>query len=173
MYAVGDVTSVGTPKAGVFAEGQAAVVADAIIARHRGATGVATTYDGRGICYLEFGDDQVATRRRHVPERPDAGGAVRRTLRGHRRRQGRVRLDAHPALVRSGVDHPLNQLLPEPDLEHTAVGRCCLGHREEPTMKVRNSLRSLKDKPGSTVVRRHGRTVVVNKLHPRWKARQG
>jgi large subunit ribosomal protein L36 len=40
-------------------------------------------------------------------------------------------------------------------------------------MKVRNSLRSLKDKPGSTVVRRHGRTVVVNKLHPRWKARQG
>ena len=36
VYAVGDVTSVGTPKAGVFAEGQAAVVADAIIARHRG-----------------------------------------------------------------------------------------------------------------------------------------
>ena len=28
VYAVGDVTSVGTPKAGVFAEGQAAVVAD-------------------------------------------------------------------------------------------------------------------------------------------------
>jgi large subunit ribosomal protein L36 len=40
-------------------------------------------------------------------------------------------------------------------------------------MKVRNSLRSLKDKPGSTVVRRHGRTFVINKLHPRWKARQG
>ena len=71
------------------------------------------------------------------------------------------------------MDHPLNQLLPEPDLEHTAVGRCCFGHGEEQTMKVRNSLRSLKDKPGSTVVRRHGRTVVVNKLHPRWKARQG
>ena len=33
VYAVGDVTSVGTPKAGVFAEGQAAVVADAIIAQ--------------------------------------------------------------------------------------------------------------------------------------------
>ena len=31
VYAVGDVTSVGTPKAGVFAEGQAAVVADAIM----------------------------------------------------------------------------------------------------------------------------------------------
>ncbi len=32
VYAFGDVTSVGTPKAGVFAEGQAAVVAEAIIA---------------------------------------------------------------------------------------------------------------------------------------------
>ena len=38
VYAVGDVTSVGTPKAGVFSEGQAAVVADAIVARHRGGT---------------------------------------------------------------------------------------------------------------------------------------
>jgi sulfide:quinone oxidoreductase len=59
VYAVGDVTSVGTPKAGVFAEGQAAVVADEIIARHRG-TGDAGTYGGRGICYLEFGNDEVA-----------------------------------------------------------------------------------------------------------------
>ena len=59
VYAVGDVTSVGTPKAGVFAEGQAAVVADAIIARHRNATD-AGTYDGHGLCYLEFGDGEVA-----------------------------------------------------------------------------------------------------------------
>ena len=36
VYAVGDVTSVGTPKAGVFAEGQAAVVAEGLIARRRG-----------------------------------------------------------------------------------------------------------------------------------------
>jgi sulfide:quinone oxidoreductase len=56
---VGDVTSVGTPKAGVFAEGQAAVVADAIIARAGGA-GPATEYDGHGMCYLEFGHEQVA-----------------------------------------------------------------------------------------------------------------
>jgi len=59
VYAVGDVTSVGTPKAGVFAEGQAVVVADAIIAKHRGDADSAT-YGGRGVCYLEFGDDQVA-----------------------------------------------------------------------------------------------------------------
>jgi sulfide:quinone oxidoreductase len=57
VYAVGDVTSVGTPKAGVFSEGQAAVVADAIIARVRG--GDAATYSGHGVCYLEFGDGEV------------------------------------------------------------------------------------------------------------------
>src|SRR5262249_6653527 len=59
VYAIGDVTSVGTPKAGVFAEGQAAVVADAIVARHR-ADADAATYGGRGICYIEFGGDEVA-----------------------------------------------------------------------------------------------------------------
>lgn len=59
VYAVGDVTSVGTPKAGVFAEGQAVVVADAILARARGDQSD-TTYDGHGLCYLEFGHGQVA-----------------------------------------------------------------------------------------------------------------
>ena len=59
VYAVGDVTSVGTPKAGVFAEGQAAVVAAAISARVRGEEPTAE-YDGHGMCYLEFGHDQVA-----------------------------------------------------------------------------------------------------------------
>jgi sulfide:quinone oxidoreductase len=59
VFAVGDVTSVGTPKAGVFSEGQAAVVADRIGALIRG-TGEAMQYGGRGVCYLEFGHDQVA-----------------------------------------------------------------------------------------------------------------
>src|SRR5262249_6061332 len=58
VYAVGDVTSVGTPKAGVFAEGQAAVVADAIVAQHRRGD-ASPLYDGRGVCYIEFGQDQV------------------------------------------------------------------------------------------------------------------
>jgi large subunit ribosomal protein L36 len=40
-------------------------------------------------------------------------------------------------------------------------------------MKVRNSLRSLKQKEGSVVVRRGGRTFVINRRDPRWKARQG
>jgi sulfide:quinone oxidoreductase len=59
VYAVGDVTSVGTPKAGVFSERQAAVVADRIVATAR-AEGGGTEYDGMGMCYLEFGNDEVA-----------------------------------------------------------------------------------------------------------------
>ncbi|MGC7101306.1 type B 50S ribosomal protein L36 [Amycolatopsis lurida] len=40
-------------------------------------------------------------------------------------------------------------------------------------MKVRKSLRSLKNKPGSQVVRRHGTTFVINKKNPKFTARQG
>ncbi len=59
VYAVGDVTSVGTPKAGVFAEGQATVVAARIAAHLRDAE-MSAAYDGRGICYMEFGRDMIA-----------------------------------------------------------------------------------------------------------------
>ena len=58
VYAVGDVTSVGTPKAGVFAEGQAVVVAERIAARLRETTG-SSRYDGKAICYVEFGNEEV------------------------------------------------------------------------------------------------------------------
>jgi sulfide:quinone oxidoreductase len=50
---------VGTPKAGVFAEGQAAVVAAAIIAQQAGRESP-VQYDGRGQVYMEFGHCQVA-----------------------------------------------------------------------------------------------------------------
>jgi large subunit ribosomal protein L36 len=43
----------------------------------------------------------------------------------------------------------------------------------ERRMKVRNSLRTLKNKPGSVVTRRRGRVVVINRRNPRWTARQG
>jgi sulfide:quinone oxidoreductase len=59
VYAVGDVTSVGTPKAGVFAEGQATVVADRLAAGIRG-DAAGSEYGGRGVCYLEMGHGQVA-----------------------------------------------------------------------------------------------------------------
>ena len=60
VYAVGDVAAVGTPRAGVFAEGQAKIAAEHIAAAIRGTTTDAR-YPGRGICYLEFGAGQVAT----------------------------------------------------------------------------------------------------------------
>ncbi len=59
VYAIGDVTSVGTPKAGVFAEGAARVVAGELIAQIRGGAAPGP-YDGRGSCYIEFGGHEVA-----------------------------------------------------------------------------------------------------------------
>ena len=44
----------------------------------------------------------------------------------------------------------------------------------EPTMKIRNSLKSLKDRHrDNRVIRRRGRTYVINKTNRRFKARQG
>ena len=44
----------------------------------------------------------------------------------------------------------------------------------ETTMKVRNSLRSLKKRDKDCrIIRRKGRTYVINKKNPRFKARQG
>ena len=59
VYAVGDVATVGTPKAGVFSERQARVVARTLIDRVRGGDS-AEGYDGRGACYIEFGAGLVA-----------------------------------------------------------------------------------------------------------------
>ncbi|NKS64672.1 50S ribosomal protein L36 [Rhodococcus hoagii] len=39
-------------------------------------------------------------------------------------------------------------------------------------MKIRNSLKSLKDRPGAQLVRRRGKVFVINKKDPRFKARQ-
>jgi sulfide:quinone oxidoreductase len=58
VFAIGDVTSVGTPKAGVFAEGAARTVAEILIARVKGGDPPAA-FDGAGSCYLEFGRNQV------------------------------------------------------------------------------------------------------------------
>lgn len=59
VFAVGDVAAVGTPRAGVFAEGHAAIAAEHISALLRGTTSDAQ-YGGRGVCYIEFGDERVA-----------------------------------------------------------------------------------------------------------------
>ncbi len=58
VYALGDVATVGVPKAGVFAEGAARVAAAEILAEIRGGEEPAS-YDGRGSCYIEFGGGKV------------------------------------------------------------------------------------------------------------------
>jgi sulfide:quinone oxidoreductase len=58
VYAIGDVTSVGTPKAGVFAEGAARIVAQSLIAELAGGKEPAA-YAGAGACYVEFGAGRV------------------------------------------------------------------------------------------------------------------
>jgi sulfide:quinone oxidoreductase len=54
VFAIGDVTNMGTPKAGVFAERQGETAAERIASLIR-AEGKTAEYDGRGLCYIEFG----------------------------------------------------------------------------------------------------------------------
>jgi sulfide:quinone oxidoreductase len=54
VYAVGDVATIGVPKAGVFSEGAARVVASSLIAQLRDREQPAA-YEGLGSCYIEFG----------------------------------------------------------------------------------------------------------------------
>jgi len=58
VYAIGDVSSVGTPKAGVFAEGAAKVAAESIIAEFESGA-QPDAYKGNGTCYIEFGNGRV------------------------------------------------------------------------------------------------------------------
>ncbi len=54
VYAVGDCAEIGVPKAGVFAEGAAKIVAQELIAKVQGGE-APSGYEGRGSCYVEFG----------------------------------------------------------------------------------------------------------------------
>lgn len=59
VYAVGDVTSAPVPRAGVIAEGEAATLADVLIAQLTGSQ-PPPPYDPRIMCYIEMGDPGVA-----------------------------------------------------------------------------------------------------------------
>jgi sulfide:quinone oxidoreductase len=60
VYAIGDVATAGVPKAGVFAEGAARVVAQAIVARRSGGE-PPERHLGRGTCYIEFGQGRIGS----------------------------------------------------------------------------------------------------------------
>ncbi len=65
VFAIGDVTAIRLangmflPKAGVFADGEARVVAESIAAEINGAAKPAR-YDGKGFCYIEVGTGKAA-----------------------------------------------------------------------------------------------------------------
>ncbi len=60
VYAVGDVATAGVPKAGVFAEGAARVVAQTLIAKFAGGEEPGR-HLGQGTCYIEFGGGRVGS----------------------------------------------------------------------------------------------------------------
>jgi len=60
VYAIGDVATAGVPKAGVFAEGAARIVAQTLIA-DLGRGEPPGRYLGRGTCYIEFGRGRVGS----------------------------------------------------------------------------------------------------------------
>jgi sulfide:quinone oxidoreductase len=60
VYAVGDVATAGVPKAGVFAEGAARIVAGSLVAELRGGEGPGP-HLGRGTCYIEFGGGRIGS----------------------------------------------------------------------------------------------------------------
>jgi sulfide:quinone oxidoreductase len=60
VYAFGDVATAGVPKAGVFAEGAARVVAQRLIAELRGEES-SVRHLGQGTCYIEFGEGRIGS----------------------------------------------------------------------------------------------------------------
>ncbi len=58
VYAIGDVTRIGPPKAGFFAEAAGRVAALSILADFQGGP-QPPDYDGAGTCYIEFGEGKV------------------------------------------------------------------------------------------------------------------
>jgi sulfide:quinone oxidoreductase len=75
VYAVGDVTSVGTPRAGVFSEGAARVVAAALIAEVQGSDQPAA-YTGQGSLLRRVWGRPRRTRGCGLPLGADAHGEL-------------------------------------------------------------------------------------------------
>ena len=99
VYAVGDVTTAGVPKAGVFAEGAARVVAQQLIAELRGGEQPGR-YLGQGSCYVEFGDGRVGRVDIDFLSGPEKTGTFQPPSDGARRGEGALRLEPPRAVVR-------------------------------------------------------------------------
>ena len=102
VYALGDVCSGprNVPKAGIFAEAAARVVADDIAAMIAGAEPPAP-YEGSGVCYAEFGGGLVSKVEVNFLRRRCAAGPAARPVARVRRREGGVRHGPAGALVRA------------------------------------------------------------------------
>ena len=96
---MGDVNGVGTPKAGVFAEGSAQIVAAAIISQLRGGP-PPDAYRGRGSCYVEFGHGQVGRVDVDFLSSQETDGHLSAAFGGARRRENVPRREPASALVR-------------------------------------------------------------------------
>lgn len=57
---IGDAATAGVPKAGLFADGAARVVAQTLIAAVKGGP-APSPHLGRGTCYIEFGQGRVGS----------------------------------------------------------------------------------------------------------------
>ncbi len=99
VYAVGDVATIGVPKAGVFAEGAARVVAQSLIARPGRRRRAGSLRGHRLLLHrVRRGSRRPRRRRLHVGPVPD--GDVQRAVRRTRRREAGLRLQPRRALVR-------------------------------------------------------------------------
>ena len=98
VYAVGDVATIGVPKAGVFSE------RDGARRRRADRRGAARRAGARALRRARLVLHRVRRRpsrprRRRLLLRPEADGNVRRALRRARRREGALRLEPHGPLV--------------------------------------------------------------------------
>ena len=108
VYAIGDVcTGPRTvPKAGIFAEAAALVVADDIAADDLRARSRRRPTRGRAICYAEFGDGLVSKVEVNFLSGEAPDGRALRAVARVRRREGGVRRDSARALVRTLITRP-------------------------------------------------------------------
>ena len=100
VYAIGDVATAGVPKAGVFAEGAARVVAKQLIAELRGGERPGP-YDGPRHVLHRVRQRARGPRGHRLPLGPREDRRVQRAVPGARRREAGVRRQPPRALVRA------------------------------------------------------------------------